>query len=49
MIAIIKYGQNLVELLYFNSFVAIKLLLLRCNCFNKDSGCFLATPFMVLG
>ena len=48
MNTIIEYGQNLVELLYFNSFVAIKLLL-RYNCFSKDSGYLHATPFMVLG
>ena len=38
MITIIEYGQNLVKLLYFNSFVAIKILL-HYDCFNKNSGC----------
>ena len=44
MITIIEYGQNLVKLLYFNSFVAIKILL-HYDCFNKNSGCLLTTPF----
>ena len=35
MIAIIEYGQNLVELLHFDSFVAMKILLCY-NCFNED-------------
>ena len=48
MIAIIEYGQNLVKLLCFNSFVAIKILL-RYGCFNKDSGCLQPTIFTVLG
>ena len=48
MIAILEHGQNLVKLLHFNSFVAIKILL-PCDCFNKDSGCFHPTPFTVLG
>ena len=38
MITIIEYDQNLIKLLYFNSFVAIKTLL-RYDCFNKDSRC----------
>ena len=45
MITIIEYGQNLVKLLYFNSFVAIKILL-HYDCFNKNSGCLHTTPFM---
>ena len=44
MITIIEYGQNLVKLLYFNSFVAIKILL-HYDCFNKNSGCLHTTPF----
>ena len=48
MITIIEYIQNLVRLLYFNSFVAIKILL-RYDCFNEDSGCLHLTPFTVLG
>ena len=36
------------ELLYFNSFVTIKVLLC-CDCFNKDPGCLHPTPFTVLG
>ena len=47
MITIIEYGQNLVKLLYFNTFVAIKILLCY-DCFNKDSGCLHLTPFTVL-
>ena len=48
MITIIEYRQNLVKLLYFNSFIAIKILL-RYDCFNKDSGYLHPTPFTVLG
>ena len=48
MITIIEYGQNLVKLLYFNSFVAIKILL-RYDCFNKDRVCLHTTLFVVLG
>ena len=44
MITIIEYGQNLVKLLYCNSFVAIKILL-HYDCFNKNSGCLHTTPF----
>ena len=44
MITIIEQGQNLVKLLYFNSFVAIKILL-HYDCFNKNSGCLHTTPF----
>ena len=44
MITIIECGQNLVKLLYFNSFVAIKILL-HYDCFNKNSGCLHTTPF----
>ena len=44
MVTIIKYSQNLVKLLYFNSFVAIKISL-HYDCFNKDSGCLHTTPF----
>ena len=47
MITIIEYNQNLVKLLYLNSFVAIKILLCY-DCFNKDSGCLHLTPFTVL-
>ena len=47
MITVIEYGQNLVKLLYFNRFVAMKILL-RYDCFNKDSGCLHLTPFTVL-
>ena len=45
MITIIEYGQNLVKLLYFNSFVVIKILL-HYDCFNKNSGCLHTTHFM---
>ena len=48
MITIIKYRHNLVKLLYFNSFVTIKILLCY-DCFNKDPGCLLPTPVTVLG
>ena len=44
MVTIIEYSQNLVKLLYFNSFVAIKISL-HYDCFNKDSGCLHTTPF----
>ena len=44
MITIIEYGQNLIKLLHFNSFVAIKILL-HYDCFNKNSGCLHTTPF----
>ena len=44
MITIIEHGQNLVKLLYFNSFVTIKILL-HYDCFNKNSGCLHTTPF----
>ena len=44
MIAIIEYGQNLIKLLHFNSFVVIKILL-HYDCFNKYSGCLHTTPF----
>ena len=44
MATIIEYSQNLVKLLYFNSFVAIKISL-HYDCFNKDSGCLHTTPF----
>ena len=43
-IKIIEYGQNLVKLLYFNSFVAIKILL-HYDCFNKNSRCLQTTLF----
>ena len=36
MITIIEHSQDLVKLLYFNSFVAIKILL-GYDCVNKDS------------
>ena len=36
MITIMEYGQNLIKLLHFNSFVAIKILL-HYDCFNKNS------------
>ena len=39
MITIIEYGQNLVKLLYFNCFVAIKILL-RYDCFNRIQDAF---------
>ena len=42
----LEYGQNLVKLLYSNSFVAIKISS-RYDCFNKDSGCL--HQFTVLG
>ena len=48
MITKIEYGQNLVKLLCFNSFVVIKILLCYDR-FNKDSGCLHTTPFTVLG
>ena len=44
MVTIIEYSQNLVKLLYFNSFVAIKISL-HYDCFNMDSGCLHTTPF----
>ena len=44
MITIIEYGQNLIKLLHFNSFVVIKILLYY-DCFNKNSGCLHTTPF----
>ena len=44
MITIMEHGQDLVKLLYFNSFVAIKIAL-HCDCFNKNSGCLYTTPF----
>ena len=44
MVTKIEYSQNLVKLLYFNSFVAIKISL-HYDCFNKDSGCLHTTPF----
>ena len=44
MITIIEYDQNLVKLLYFNSFVAIKILL-QYNCFNKNSRCLHTSSF----
>ena len=43
MITIIAYGQNLIELLYFNSFVAIKILL-SYDCFNKTEDAFTSLP-----
>ena len=46
MITIIKYSQNLVKLLYFNSFLATKILL-RYDCFNTDSGHLRSTSFTV--
>ena len=39
MITIMEYDQNLVRLLYFNSFVATKISL-HYDCFNKDSDAF---------
>ena len=39
MITIIEYDQNLVKFLYFNCFVAIKILL-RCDCFNRIQDAF---------
>ena len=47
MITVIEYGQSLVKLLYFNSFVVMMILLCH-DCFNKDSECLHPTPFMVL-
>ena len=44
MVTIIEYSQNLVKLLHFNSFVAIKISL-HYDCFNMDSGCLHTTPF----
>ena len=41
MNTIIKHSHNLVKLLYFNSFVAIKILLHYC--FKKNSGCLHTT------
>ena len=45
MITIIEHGQNLVKLLYFNSFVAVKIVL-HYDSFNKNSGCLHNTLFM---
>ena len=42
MITIIEYARYLVKLLYFNSTVAIKILM-RYDCFNKDSA-FIRMP-----
>ena len=47
MIIIIEYGQNLVKLLYSDSFVAIKTLLCY-DCFNTDSEWLDPTAFTVL-
>ena len=47
MITIIEYDQNLVKLLYFNSFVAIKILL-QYNCFNKKIIVFTPLPLRVI-
>ena len=44
MITIIEYGQNLVRLLHFNSFLVTEISL-HYDCFNKDSGCLHTTPF----
>ena len=44
MITVIEHGLNLIKVLYFNSFVAIKILL-HYDCFNKNSGCFHTTLF----
>ena len=44
MITIIEYGENLIKLLHFNSFVTITNLL-HYNCFNNNSGCLYTTPF----
>ena len=44
MITIIECDQNLVKLLYFNSFVVIKILL-HYDCFNKNSGYLDTAPF----
>ena len=44
MITIMEYGQNLTKLLHFNSFAVITILL-RYDCFDKNSGCFHTTPF----
>ena len=48
MITIIAYGQNLIELLYFNSFVAIKILL-SYDCFNKTEDAFTSLPLRSQG
>ena len=45
MITIMEQGQNLVKLLYFNSFVAIKIVL-HYDSFNKNSGCLHTTLFI---
>ena len=48
VITITEYGQNQVKLLYFNSFVAIKILL-RHDYINKDSHAFMPLPIRSLG